>query len=100
MIIRKLFEKHASAAGLGEEKLTRATIGLGTAIEAYLAVTKEKSTVGELLKIVNDPQNVYTLTPQNTMKYVEFMHKVGTIKVNPASWKEMFFPNVHHLPGS
>ena len=62
------------------------------AIEAYLAVTKEKSTVEELLKIVNDPQN--------TMKYVDFMHKVGTIKVKPVPWKEMFFPNVHHLPGS
>jgi NitT/TauT family transport system substrate-binding protein len=70
------------------------------AIEAYLAVTKEKSTVEDLLKIVNDPQNIYTLTPQNTMKYVDFMYKVGTIKVKPASWKEMFFPNVHNLPGS
>ncbi len=70
------------------------------AVEAYLAVTKEKSTIDDLLKIVNDPQNIYTLTPQNTMKYVDFMHKVGTIKVKPASWKEMFFPNVHALPGS
>ena len=63
-------------------------------------MTKEKSTVEDLLKIVNDPQNIYTLTPQNTMKYVDFMHKVGTIKVKPASWKEMFFLNVHNLPGS
>jgi len=70
------------------------------AVEAYLSVTKEKSAVDDLLRIVNDPQNIYTLTPQNTMKYVEFMHKVGTIKVKPASWRDMFFPNVHNLPGS
>ncbi len=70
------------------------------AVDAYLAVTKEKSTVDDLLRIVNDPQNIYTLTPQNTMKYVDFMHKIGTIKVKPASWKEMFFPGAHNLPGS
>jgi len=49
----KLFEKHARAAGLGDVKLTRATIGLGTAIQDALL-----------------------------------------------SGTEMFFPNVHNLPGS
>jgi NitT/TauT family transport system substrate-binding protein len=34
------------------------------------------------------------------MKYAEFMHSVGTIKVKPTDWKELFFPEVHHLPGS
>ena len=34
------------------------------------------------------------------MKMVDFMHKSGTIKVKPASWQEMFFPNMHGLPGS
>ncbi len=70
------------------------------AVDAYLAVTREKSAAEDLLRIVNDPQNIYTLTPQNTMKYADFMYKIGTIKVRPASWKEMFFPGVHNLPGS
>jgi len=25
---------------------------------------------------------------------------VGSIKVEPTSWKDMFFPEVHELPGS
>jgi len=25
---------------------------------------------------------------------------VGTIKDKPMSWKDLFFPNVHHLQGS
>jgi NitT/TauT family transport system substrate-binding protein len=34
------------------------------------------------------------------MKYADFMQKIGSIKAKPASWKDMFFPNVHNLPGS
>jgi NitT/TauT family transport system substrate-binding protein len=34
------------------------------------------------------------------MKYFDFMHSVGTIKVKPASWKEIFAPEVHYLAGS
>ena len=49
---------------------------------------------------MNDPQVEYSLMPKNIMKMVDFMHKSGTIKVAPASWKELFFPNMHGLPGS
>jgi len=28
------------------------------------------------------------------------MYNVGTIKAKPASWKEIFAPEVHYLPGS
>jgi NitT/TauT family transport system substrate-binding protein len=34
------------------------------------------------------------------MRYVEFMHQVGTCKKMPASWKDMFMPEVHELKGS
>lgn len=40
------------------------------------------------------------MVPENTMKYAEFMHAIGTIKVKAASWKELFFPEVHALAGS
>jgi NitT/TauT family transport system substrate-binding protein len=49
---------------------------------------------------MNDPQVEYSLMPKNIMKMVEFMHKSGAIKVVPASWKDLFFPNMHSLPGS
>lgn len=51
-------------------------------------------------KILNDPENVFTTTPQNVMKYAEFMHKVGSIKEMPASWKDLFFPEIHDKQGS
>jgi len=34
------------------------------------------------------------------MKYAEFMHRIGTLKNLPASWKDLFFPEIHGVPGS
>ena len=54
----------------------------------------------EFLKMLDDPQVKFTTTPQNVTKYVDFMQRTGAIKVKPASWKDLFFPNVHNLAGS
>ncbi|WP_020656963.1 ABC transporter substrate-binding protein [Massilia niastensis] len=70
------------------------------AAESYLRIAKDKDSVDDILKMLNDPNVVYTTTPQNVGKYVDFMYKTGSIKVKPASWKDMFFPNAHNLPGS
>lgn len=70
------------------------------AAETYLRISKDKDTVEDIMKMLDDPQVKFTTTPQNVMKYVDFMHKTGSIKVKPASWKELFFDNVQNLPGS
>lgn len=70
------------------------------AAEIYLQASRDKSTLDEILAILNDPQVVFTTVPQKTMVYAEFMYKDGMIKVRPESWKALFFPNSHHLPGS
>jgi len=70
------------------------------AAETYLRLAKDKDTVADILAMLNDPNIVYTTTPQNVMKYVNFMAKTGSIKARPDSWKDLFFPNVHGLPGS
>jgi NitT/TauT family transport system substrate-binding protein len=50
--------------------------------------------------MLNDPEIKYTTTPNNTMKYVDFMHKIGSIKAKPDSRKDMYFPNAQKLHGS
>ncbi len=72
----------------------------GWAADAYLRISKDKATRAAILKILNDPEVVYTTTPQNILKYVNFMHKIGSIKVAPESWKDLFFPEAHNLAGS
>ena len=70
------------------------------AAEAYLRISKDKDTLNNILAMLNDPAIVFTTTPQNVMKYVDFMLKTGAIKSRPDSWKDLFFPNAHGLPGS
>lgn len=70
------------------------------AAELYVKESNDKSGVEAILKLLNDPEIRITMTPENTMKIYEFMHKVGTVKPKAASWKDFFFPEVHNLPGS
>lgn len=70
------------------------------AAEAYLRLSRDKDSPENIERILVDPQVVFTTTPQNVMKYADFMYATGAIKVKPDSWKDLFFPNVHALPGS
>ena len=70
------------------------------AAEAYLRLSKDKDSLQDIVAMLNDPGIVYTTTPQNVTKYVDFMVRTGAIKVKPDSWKDLFFPNAHALPGS
>jgi len=70
------------------------------AAETYVRITKEKISVDEVLELINNPDFEFTMTPKNMMKIVNFMADVGHIKTRPQSWKDLFFPEVHHLPGS
>ncbi|MEJ0071538.1 MAG: ABC transporter substrate-binding protein [Pseudomonadota bacterium] len=70
------------------------------AAAAYLRIAQDKSPVSEILAMMNDPAIEFTLVPKRLMKIADFMHQVGSIKVAPASWKDLFFENAHDLPGS
>jgi hypothetical protein len=43
---------------------------------------------------------LYSPTPSRMMVHAEFMHKIGSLKNMPESWKDLFFENVHDRPGS
>jgi NitT/TauT family transport system substrate-binding protein len=70
------------------------------AADIYTTVGKQKSTVEEIVKILNDPNSSFSTVPNGTMKYAEFMSRVGTIKAKPASWKDLFFPPIYGVSGS
>ena len=61
---------------------------------------KSKLPIDKVAAIASGPQVKWTMTPQNSMKFAEFMHSVGTIKEKPADWKDLFFPEIHDQPGS
>ena len=71
------------------------------AARLYLQGSNDKSlTEDELVKMLENPDIRYTMVPEGTMKVVSFMHKHGRIKVEPKAWSDMFFPEVHDLPGN
>jgi NitT/TauT family transport system substrate-binding protein len=51
-------------------------------------------------KIVSGTQVKWTMVPENTIKYADFMASVGRLKDKPASWKDYFFPEAYGLNGS
>jgi len=71
------------------------------AAQIYIKTTNEtRSSLAEMAKFISDSDNVWTTSPQQSMKYATFMHRVGTMKRLPSSWKEMYMPESHELPGS
>jgi NitT/TauT family transport system substrate-binding protein len=73
----------------------------GEAAQIYIKTTKEKrSSQAEMTKFIADPDNIWTTTPQQTMTFANFMHKVGTMKRLPASWKDLYMPESHELKGA
>ncbi|HEY5215618.1 MAG TPA: ABC transporter substrate-binding protein [Pseudolabrys sp.] len=73
----------------------------GEAAQIYIKATNEKrSSQEEMVKFISDPDNIWTTAPQQTMTFAGFMHKVGTMKREPASWKDLYMPECHELKGS
>ena len=73
----------------------------GDAAQIYIKTTNEKrSSHEEMVKFISDPDNIWTTAPQQTMTFANFMHKVGTMKRLPASWKDLYMPESHELKGS
>jgi len=70
------------------------------AARIYLEEAKDtKNSVDDIHSMINAPDYFYTLTPQKVYKTAEFMHKIGSIRSKPASWNDLFFPEVQGLPG-
>lgn len=93
----KLYRAFVDALG---EAMTMIAADKKAAAAVFIKQNKSKLDPAFVEKIVADPENDFTMTPQQTMKYAEFMHKVGALKNQPASWKDYFFPEVQNLPGS
>jgi NitT/TauT family transport system substrate-binding protein len=69
------------------------------AARVYLDVTKERgTTVDDVVKMIKDPNNDWSLVPVGTMKFVKFMQEIGSLKKAPQTWNEMFFPPINASP--
>jgi NitT/TauT family transport system substrate-binding protein len=69
---------------------------------ADLLVTSEGGglTRDEIVEVLSDPHVKFTTTPENLMKYADFMADTGSLKNRPGSWKDLFFSEIQGAPGS
>jgi len=93
----KLYGVYLAALGAAIERIHADPRGMAA---IYLAETGEKDTVENILAILKDPEFEFGLAPHNILKVVRFMHRIGSIKNDPQDWKELFFAEIHALPGS
>jgi NitT/TauT family transport system substrate-binding protein len=78
---------------IADDKESAADILLG-------ATSEDGFSRDELITLLKDPAMKFTTTPENIMKYADFMQSVGSIKKRPDSWKDLFFPEAQTAPGS
>jgi NitT/TauT family transport system substrate-binding protein len=89
-VLRALEEANASIASAPRE-----------AAEILLASTPDSGfSIDETVAMLTDPAVKFTTTPENVSKYADFMHQIKSITQRPASWKDVFFPEIHSAPGS
>jgi NitT/TauT family transport system substrate-binding protein len=70
------------------------------AAETYVRVENSKLPLPFVRKIVEDPENDFTVSPQRTFIYAEKLHELGVLKNSATSWQDYFFEEAHVHPGS
>ena len=70
------------------------------AAEVYLRMSGDRATVDDILKDLASPDQTFSEVPQRMFAFAEFKRRIGVLKEAPASWKDMFFPELHDRPGN
>ncbi|CAN5555496.1 ABC transporter substrate-binding protein [soil metagenome] len=70
------------------------------AADIFIRVQKSKLAPELVRRIVEDPENDFTVSPHRTFVYADELHKLGVIKNKAASWKDYFFEEAYAQPGS
>jgi NitT/TauT family transport system substrate-binding protein len=72
----------------------------GKAAETFIRVQKSKLPLDFVRKIIDDPENDFTISPFRTYVYADELNKLGVLKNRAASWKDYFFEEAYAQPGS
>ncbi|MGI8896324.1 MAG: ABC transporter substrate-binding protein [Casimicrobiaceae bacterium] len=70
------------------------------AVAVYKEMSGDRTSAEELTGMMFNPKFTFTMTPRDVTAIGQFMHRIGTLKTPVTSWKDLFFPEVHGLPGS
>ena len=66
----------------------------------FIADTRTRVDPEEVIGIVSGPGVSYNAAPLASAKWADFLYRVGRTKVAARSWKDLFFADIHDLPGN
>jgi NitT/TauT family transport system substrate-binding protein len=91
---------YASVVAAFDEAIAWINADKKRAAALYLTLSGDKKTTPEeVIAMMTSEGFEYTRTPMKVGKLFDFMARIGSIKTKPASWKDLFFPEAHGLPG-
>ncbi|MDI3384398.1 ABC transporter substrate-binding protein [Xenophilus aerolatus] len=70
------------------------------AADIFIRVQQSRLDPALVRRIIEDPENDFTVSPHRTQVYADELHKLGVLKNKAASWKDYFFPEAYAQPGS
>ena len=91
---------YAAFVGALAEAAKFATDHPEQAADIYLRVNQSNIDRKLLLQVIKNPQVQFKIAPQNTFGLAQFLHRIGAIKNQPASWRDYFFEDAATAGGS
>jgi NitT/TauT family transport system substrate-binding protein len=70
------------------------------AAAVYKRLGNASESLEDIVAMLQDPRIVFTITPHRVLRTADFLYRTGRVKHRPASWKDLFFANVHGLEGA
>jgi ABC-type nitrate/sulfonate/bicarbonate transport system substrate-binding protein len=69
------------------------------AAAVWVRVEKARLTPEQAAEMVRRPENDWTTTPKNIMRFARFMQETGALQVRPDEWRDVFFPTMQRADG-
>ena len=70
------------------------------AADIFIRVQQSKLSPELVRRIIEDPENDFTVSPHRSYVYADELHKLGVLKNKAVSWKDYFFDEAYAQPGS
>lgn len=70
------------------------------AAKVYVEEERSKLDPAFVQQILSNADFVFTTTPRGVIRYADFMHGINAITNKPASWKDVFFEEIHDESGT
>lgn len=70
------------------------------AAQDYLEISHDRLAKAELAALLRQPDMVFDVKPEGTLRFAEFLNHIGTLRTLPHAWTDYFLPDAAALGGS